>query len=62
MTVVNLMDYLGDSVKEEELAEGMQGDSHGHTHSHAQEDDDHDEAHDAVMTTVKNIITKMNRI
>ena len=40
------MDYLGDSVKEEELAEGMQGDSHGHTHSHAQEDDDHDEAHD----------------
>ena len=46
MTVVNLMDYLGDSVKEEELAEGMQGDSHGHTHSHAQEDDDHDEAHD----------------
>lgn len=31
MTVVNLMDYLGDSVKEEELAEGMQGDSHGHT-------------------------------
>ena len=46
MTVVNLMDYLGDSVKEEELAEGMQGDSNGHTHSHAQEDDDHDEAHD----------------
>ena len=36
MTVVNLMDYLGDSVKEEELAEGMQGDSHGHTHSHEQ--------------------------
>ena len=46
MTVVNLMDYLGDSVKEEELAEGMQGDSHGHTHSHAQEDDDHDGSHD----------------
>ena len=45
MTVVNLMDYLGDSVKEEELAEGMQGDSHGHTHSHAEEDDDHDEVH-----------------
>ena len=59
MTVVNLMDYLGDSIKEEELAEGMQGDSHGHTHSHAEEDDDHDEAHDAVMTTKKNIITKM---
>ena len=46
MTVVNLMDYLGDSIKEEELVEGMQGDSHGHTHSHAEEDDDHDEAHD----------------
>ena len=36
MTVVNLMDYLGDSIKEEELVEGMQGDSHGHTHSHEQ--------------------------
>ena len=41
MVVINLMDELGDAVKEEELVEGMQGeDEEEHDH------DDHDEDHD----------------
>lgn len=30
--VINLLDVLGDAVKEEEVKEGMQHDDHGHTH------------------------------
>ena len=42
MTVINLMEALGDSVKEEKLVEGME-----HDHDHAQEEDhDHEEEHD----------------
>ena len=42
MTVINLIEALGDSVKEEELVEGME-----HDHEHAQEEDhDHEEEHD----------------
>ena len=41
MVVINLMDELGNAVKEEELVEGMQGeDEEEHDH------DDHDEDHD----------------
>ena len=41
MVVINLMDELGDAVKEEELVEGMQGeDEEEHDH------DDHDEDHE----------------
>lgn len=40
MAVINLMEALGDSVKEEELVEGME---HDHDHDHAHEEDhDHD--------------------
>ena len=45
MKVVNLMDVLGDSVKVEELKEGMQESEHEHDHEH-EEDDDHDEDKD----------------
>ena len=45
MKVVNLMDVLGDSVKVEELKEGMQENEHEHDHEH-EEDDDHDEDKD----------------
>ncbi len=38
MAVINLMEALGDSVKEEELVEGME---HDHDHAH-EEDHDHD--------------------
>ena len=47
ITVLNLMEIMGDMVKEEELAEGMQ---EGHDHHHDEDDEDHDhdedEAHD----------------
>ena len=44
MIVVNLLDTLGDAVKEEEVVEGMQEeDEHDHDHDH---DEDHDEDHD----------------
>ncbi|MBQ7587699.1 MAG: zinc ABC transporter substrate-binding protein [Lachnospiraceae bacterium] len=45
MVVVNLLDVLGDSVKEEEIVEGMQGeDEHEHEHEHedGNEADDHE--------------------
>ena len=40
MIVVNLLDVLGDEVKEEELAEGMQKEEHAHDRDDA---DDHDD-------------------
>lgn len=59
MTVVNLMDYLAIPVKEEELAEGMQGDSHGTPTAMQKKTTTMTRRMAAVMTTVKNIITKM---
>ena len=41
MVVVNLLDVLGDSVKEEELIEGMQASEHHHDHDDDDEDEDH---------------------
>ena len=47
MVVINLMDVLGDSVKEEEVVEGMQEeDEHDHDHDHDDHDEDHDHDHD----------------
>ncbi len=47
MEVINLLDVLGDSVKEEEVVEGMQEEEeHDHHHDHdadAEEDHEHDE-------------------
>ena len=44
MVVINLLEVLGESVKEEEVVEGMQEeDEHDHDHD---EDEDHDEDHD----------------
>jgi len=46
MTVVNLLEVLGDSVKEEEIVEGMQAEEeHDHDHDH-DEDEDHDHEHE----------------
>ncbi len=47
MCVINLLDVLGDSVKEEEVVEGMQEEEHDHDdededHDHEDEDEDHD--------------------
>ena len=43
MVVINLLDSLGDSVKEEEEVEGMEHD-HDHEHEDADEDHDHEDA------------------
>ncbi len=46
MIVVNMMEALGDKVKEEEIVEGMQAEEEEeedeHEHEHADHDDDHD--------------------
>jgi len=41
MVVINLLESLGDKVKEEEVKEGMEG--HDHDHDHEGEDHDHEE-------------------
>ncbi len=56
MKIVNLMDVLSDSIKYEELVEGMQHEHHDHDHDdcdgdhddkdHDHDDDDHDSKHD----------------
>ena len=43
MVVVNLLELLGDSVKEEELKEGMQEEEHEHEHA---EDEEHEAEYD----------------
>ena len=44
MAVINLLDVLGDSVKEEEVVEGMQEeDEHEHEHDDGEEAQEHDE-------------------
>ncbi len=45
MVVINLLEVLGDSVKEEEVVEGMQEEDE-HDHDHHDEDGDHDEDED----------------
>ena len=47
MTVINLLEVLGDAVKEEELVEGMQEEEeeHGHVHEEGEADEDHGHAH-----------------
>ncbi len=42
MTVINLLDVLGDAVKEEEVAEGMQEEDHDHGHEDGEDHEDHD--------------------
>ncbi|MCR5584286.1 MAG: metal ABC transporter substrate-binding protein [Lachnospiraceae bacterium] len=43
MVVINLLETLGDSVKEEEMVEGMQGHDHDHEH---EEGEEHDHEHE----------------
>ena len=42
MAVINLLEALGDDVKEEEVKEGMQEDEHEHDEDDDHEDEDHD--------------------
>ena len=43
MVIINLLEALGDDVKEEEVKEGMQEDDHEHGDEHGDEDHDHEE-------------------
>lgn len=47
MKVINLMDTLGDAIKEEEIVEGMEGEDHEHEegeeHEHEEEEKEYDE-------------------
>ena len=43
MVVINLLDVLGDAVKEEEVVEGMQEDEHDHDHEDGDDDHDHED-------------------
>ena len=46
MVVINLMDELGNAVKEEEIIEGMEGHDHDEDHDHEDEDHDHEHHHE----------------
>ena len=46
MVVINLMDELGNAVKEEEIIEGMEGHDHDEDHNHEDEDHDHEHHHE----------------
>ena len=46
MKTINLMEVLGDAVKEEEVVEGMEGEDHDHDHDHEDGEEDHDHDHD----------------
>ena len=46
MQVINLLDVLGDTIKEEELVEGMQESEHEHEHDEAAHEEEHVEEHD----------------
>ena len=41
MAVINLLDVLGESVKEEEVVEGMQEEEHDHDHEDGEAEDEH---------------------
>lgn len=70
MKVINLLEVLGDSVKEEETVEGMQEEEHDHDHEDADEHDDaeeHDheeevEYDEHVWLSLKNAETLVNAI
>ena len=70
MKVINLLEVLGDSVKEEETVEGMQEEEHDHDHEDADEHDDaekHDHEEEAeydehVWLSLKNAETLCDAI
>ncbi len=46
MVVINLLESLGDKVKEEEIVEGMEADEHEHEHEHEDGDEHEGEEHE----------------
>ena len=67
MIVINLLDVLGDAVKEEEVIEGMQEEEHDHEHEH-EHDKDHEheeeevEYDEHVWLSLKNAAVLVNSI
>ena len=65
MKVINLLDVLGDSVKTEELVEGMQETEHDHDHDHSKEVstfEDEEEKDEHVWLSLKNAEVLVNAI
>ena len=54
MKTINLMEVLGDSIKEEETVEGMQESDHDHDHDHDHEDEEEKEYDEHVWTSMRN--------
>lgn len=54
MVVVNMMEVLGDKVKEEEFVEGMQGEEHEHEHEHEHHHDEDEHHHGKEVSTFEN--------
>ena len=56
MKTINLMEVLGDTIKEEETVEGMQDSEHEHAHEdeHAHEGEDEKEYDEHVWTSMRN--------
>lgn len=52
MKTINLMEVLGDTIKEEETVEGMQGDEHEHDDEHDEEEEKEYDEH--VWTSLRN--------
>ena len=46
MVKINLLEMLGDKVKEEEVVEGMQEEEHDHSHGDEDESEEHEHEHD----------------
>jgi len=61
MVVVNMMEVLGDKVKEEEFVEGMQGEEHEHEHEH-HHDEDEVEYDEHVWLSLKNAVEIVNHL
>ena len=59
MVAINLMDALGDTVKEEEIVEGMQEEEHEHEHHHEESEIEYDEH---IWLSVKNASALVNTI
>ena len=47
MVVIDLLDVLGDAVKEEEVKEGMEAEEHDHDHEDEHEEEEHDHEEEA---------------
>ncbi len=63
MIVINLLDVLGDVVKEEELKEGME--TEGHEHEHSEDEQDHEgevEYDEHVWLSLKNAVILVGAI